>query len=677
VIEAPLPHRGRRAAAWLGPSILAAAAGALAGGLVDGAQLAAPGAIAVATGFAALGLAPALLALSVVVRGVVAAWRPRRLAAALVGDGGGAPRLLAWLVFLGVAAWVLAWASFNGVRVLAMTTSFKPVVVSLAMPFITVGAALVCAVLSRPLVDLFTAAITRLDRRAAGRGRSRVTPRWIAVYAVTIVGALLVVAWFVTVRPRIGDLELGLAIPPLAALATAAVAHAAWPRLGPAPRRIAVTTASLATVGLIAAAIASRGADPGRVLAVWGDTAIGGAMVDRLYDLDRVHADLPLAALRPATRPGAVHRDIVLITIDTVRVDRTPVGGGPAAMPTLTALGNRGAVFEWAFAPGNVTRRSLPTIALGLAPTRVRGRVAGWALRLDPRHVLLAERLRAGGYDTAGFFCCASFWAAEHRLGFDRGIDHIVIDPRGGPLARAARTWIEERDRRPGGKPLFLWMHFIEPHNWTGGGDGPRGLDARRKLYDESLARVDAFLTDVVGAFASRPPGQEPIFVVTADHGEGLGDHGAEYHSSGLHNAQLRVPLVIAGPGIRAQRIGEPVALADLAPTLLELAGFVPPAMPVMDGRSLADLATGTRRPDADAGYAFAAQVRDRSVSTAMRTVVEGRWKLIESPSGLELFDIRADPGELRNLARSRPAELARMRRLLLARAAIEAVPPF
>jgi hypothetical protein len=677
VTEAPLPNRGRRAAAWLGPSALAATAGAIAGGLTDASGLAMPAALAVATGFAAIGMVPALLLLSIVARGLIAAWRPRHLAAGLVGAGGGAPRLLAWLVFLGLSAFVLSWATFNGVRVLAIATSFKPVVVSLAMPAITVGVAIVLAVLSRPLVDLVAAAVARLDRGAAARGRSWITPRWIAIYGATVASALLAVAWFVTLRPRIGDVQVAAATPAVIAAAVAALAHIAWRRLAATPRRVLLAVSAAATAAAIGGALASRGADPGRVLAVWGNTAIAGAVVDQLYDLDRVHADLPIAALRPAERPGAAHRDIVLITIDTVRADRTPLGGGPAAMPALAGLGQRGAVFEWAFAPGNVTRRSLPTMALGLSPTRVRGRVAGWALRLDPRHVLLAERLRAGGYDTAGFFCCGSFWGAEHRLGLDRGIDHIVLDQRGGPLARAARTWIEERQRRPGTRPLFLWMHFIEPHNWAGGGEGPRGPDARRKLYDESLASVDRFLADVIAAFGSRPPGQEPFIVVTADHGEGLGDHGAEFHSAGLHNAQLRVPLVVVGPGVPAQRIGEPVGLAGLAPTILDLAGFVPPGMPVMDAGSFADLATGARRPDPDGGYAFSAQVRDRSVATPMRMVVQGRWKLIESPSGHELFDIRADPGELRNLARSRPAELTRMKALLLARSAIEAVTPF
>src|SRR5690606_38920534 len=111
-----------------------------------------------------------------------------------------------------------------------------------------------------------------------------------------------------------------------------------------------------------------------------------------------------------------------LITIDTVRADATPPYGGSAEMPALAALGERGAVFSWAFAPSNVTRRSIPSMVIGLAPNRIRGRVVGWALRVDPRHVLLAERLRAGGYETAGFMCCAGFWSPEVRTGLQRGL---------------------------------------------------------------------------------------------------------------------------------------------------------------------------------------------------------------------------------------------------------------
>jgi arylsulfatase A-like enzyme len=165
--------------------------------------------------------------------------------------------------------------------------------------------------------------------------------------------------------------------------------------------------------------------------------------------------------------------------------------------------------------------------------------------------------------------------------------------------------------------------------------------------------------------------------VITSDHGEGLGDHGSPYHSSDLYDTQVHVPLVFAGPGVAARRILEVVSLTDLAPTMLELAGFVPPALPDMDGRSIADLVIGARAPDPEGGYAFAAMIQDRSTSQSARAIVRGRWKLIDGPRGIELYDRRADPGELENLAESEPEVRARLQRLLEERAALDATPPF
>ena len=134
---------------------------------------------------------------------------------------------------------------------------------------------------------------------------------------------------------------------------------------------------------------------------------------------------------------------------------------------------------------------------------------------------------------------------------------------------------------------------------------------------------------------------------------------------------------MIAGPGVEARHLTEPVSLVDLAPTLLDLAGFVPPRLPQMDGRSVADLVTGARNPDPDRGYAFAAQIRDRSVATGMRALIVGRWKLIYDGSAYELYDLRTDPHELHDLAGEAPHELARMKSLLAARAKLDATPPF
>jgi arylsulfatase A-like enzyme len=303
----------------------------------------------------------------------------------------------------------------------------------------------------------------------------------------------------------------------------------------------------------------------------------------------------------------------------------------------------------------------------------------GWALRVDPRHVMLAERFAAAGYETAGFMCCEGIWGKEMHTGLQRGLEHLEIEPRenGSALARMAREWLDAREQRGERKPLFLWMHVLEPHNWQAGSGEPRNDDERRRYYDRSLALSDTMLVKLLGAFSNRQPDRAPIVIITADHGEGLGDHGQPYHSTDLYDSQTRVPLVIAGPGIRPGRVPETVSLVDLAPTLLDLAGFVPPTDRSLDGRSFADLATGAKSGDPEAGVAYAAMIKDRSNPGGITAVVRGRFKLIDNGSSTELYDVHADPDERSNLISVKPAIAEQLKALLRTYAGKANTPPF
>jgi len=137
------------------------------------------------------------------------------------------------------------------------------------------------------------------------------------------------------------------------------------------------------------------------------------------------------------------------------------------------------------------------------------------------------------------------------------------------------------------------------------------------------------------------------------------------------------VPLVIAGPGIAEHRIAETVSLTDIVPTVLELAGFVAPDDASLDGRSLADLATGRRPGSADAGIAFAAMIKDRSNPGGVTAIARGRWKLIDDNSSLELYDTAADPGERDNVIGQHARIAGELRALLTAHAARAALSPF
>src|SRR5262249_16324254 len=109
------------------------------------------------------------------------------------------------------------------------------------------------------------------------------------------------------------------------------------PPLGRA-RAAAGLACAAATAAAIAVALTCGFVRPSLTLEIWGDRPITGLAIEALFDLDAIHARMPLDEFRPRARPGAAHPDIVLITIDTVRADHTPPYGGPAAMPALQAL---------------------------------------------------------------------------------------------------------------------------------------------------------------------------------------------------------------------------------------------------------------------------------------------------------------------------------------------------
>ncbi|RMH42535.1 MAG: hypothetical protein D6689_07845 [Deltaproteobacteria bacterium] len=683
--------RLRRAARFCAAPAAAAAAGAVAGGLAEGiARVHGAFDIAAAAGFSAWYAAPLAFVAAVAGRGLWRAWRPQQLAAALrEPPAGGAPRLAAWLAGAAGAVAAVAAAVFAAARAAAATSDAPDVIASVAAAAAAVAAAGAVAV-ARPVVDALAAVLRRVDRRVA------LTPRRAAAAVAIACAVVAAVAWRAVVRPRIGPLELGVG--PYA-LGFAGGFVAGWWAASRGRAVLAVGVSCAALAGVAGTASFARYARPFRMLNVWADAPVAGFAIERTFDLDAIRASLPPAVIAPAPRArasptvamragvapqpragAAGHPDIVLITIDTVRADRTPPYGGPADMPALARLAKRGAVFEWAFSPSNNTRRSLTAMATGVAPRRVRGRVAGWALRLDPRHVLLAERLRAAGYDTAGFFCCRSQFGPEHHLGLQRGIDHQVIDYDAGNLARAAREWLHDRARRGETRPAFVWVHAIEPHGWEKRAPRKPGDDIKDR-YDRMLARADRGLAPLLDALAVPPWRQRAIVVVTSDHGEGLGDHGPgrahRFHSTSLYNAQIRVPWIVAGPGIAARRIATPVGLIDLAPTLIDLAGYEPPGFPQVDGVSLAPVLTDAASPAPDRPV-FADQVRDRSVAADLRAVVAGRLKLIENADGrVELYDIVADPDERRDVARQRGDDVWTLRGFLDDRRRRDGVSPF
>jgi arylsulfatase A-like enzyme len=342
--------------------------------------------------------------------------------------------------------------------------------------------------------------------------------------------------------------------------------------------------------------------------------------------------------------PGAV----VLVTFDTLRADRL----APETMPVLTGLAAQGWSFTRTHTPVPLTLPAHATIMTGLGPAAhgVRDNI-GYAL--DPGLETVAERFKAEGFATAAF---VGGYPLSRSFGLARGFD--VYDDRmtrasaAGPagnserradeVVAAATAWLADR----AGARYFLWVHLFDPHDPYEAPAGP--WTGHAHPYDDEVAFADRALGELLAAI-ERKGGEAPWIVVTADHGEGLGEHGEATHGVFLYEETLHVPLVVARPGTDGGAVVETaVSLADLAPTLLELAGL--PPLERTDGVSLVPGLAGDGFPPQRATYVESIHGRRKYGWAPLAGYLDWPQKFIAAPRP-ELYDLSRDPEERYNLA--------------------------
>jgi HEAT repeat protein len=315
-----------------------------------------------------------------------------------------------------------------------------------------------------------------------------------------------------------------------------------------------------------------------------------------------------VAAATAATAPSEVARsldwtghDLVLISVDALRADHVSAYGyGRTTTPNLDALAAAGTRFDAAYCPTPHTSYSLTSMMTGkyLRPLL--------AIGLGEDSETWAQDLRRYGWRTGAFYPPAVFFIDEDRfarfeaehMGFEYGKVEFA-DP-----ALREQQVTEYLDAAPPDRPMFVWVHFFEPHEpyvvhpehvFTGGPSAD--VDA----YDSEVAAADDGIGRIARLFQARRPGA--IVVVTADHGEEFGEHGGRYHGTTVFDEQVRVPLVVVGPGVKAgRRVPTVVQTIDLLPTTLSALGIPRPAR--LRGRDLGPLLAGDPKA-VDDGRAF------------------------------------------------------------------------
>ena len=304
--------------------------------------------------------------------------------------------------------------------------------------------------------------------------------------------------------------------------------------------------------------------------------------------------------------PLAAEPHLVLLSVDTLRADAVGVyGADDARTPAIDALAAAGILFGDAQTTIGKTGPAFASIFTSLYPPTHGARRNAQRMRTDIP--VLAEILSEAGYEAAAFI---SNWTLRADLvGLDRGFDHYdeefnqarhavgVMERHADDVARAAERWLSRRAAEPdrSGRPLFLWVHFSDPH-------GPylerRGFTPalppkeersagwqRRWRYQSEVNYVDHWLGRLSEAIGELLPG--PRFTLfLSDHGESMGEHNYWGHGKNVHWPNARIPMVLSGPGLPAGvEIQAPVGVVDVLPTVLALLGIQPP--PDLEGRSL------------------------------------------------------------------------------------------
>jgi choline-sulfatase len=394
-----------------------------------------------------------------------------------------------------------------------------------------------------------------------------------------------------------------------------------------------------------------------------------------------VAASFPLGLIACGGAPG--HPPVVLISIDTLRADHLPAWGyRGVATPAIDALARDAVRFTSAYAQYPLTLPSHASFLTGLLPPRdgVRDNI-GYALD-GAAHPTLARRLAGSGYVTGGF---VSSYVLRRETGIGDGFG-VYDAPGPGPRAEildlaqrpgtvtvaAARAWLDRERFEAANRPFFLFVHLYEPHAPYA---PPEPFRSRYPgaPYDGEVATADAAVGELLDDLRARGLYDRCVVALVSDHGEGLGEHGESKHGVFLYRTTLHVPMLIRLPGARraGAAVDSPVGLVDLVPTLLAAAG-----LDVPDGLDGFDvLADGAGGPPADRGlYAETFYPRLHFGWSDLRAWTEKRWSLVDGPAP-ELFDLAADPGQIRDVLVGERRQYARMREEI-ARRDLPLAPP-
>jgi arylsulfatase A-like enzyme len=358
-----------------------------------------------------------------------------------------------------------------------------------------------------------------------------------------------------------------------------------------------------------------------------------------------------------AARPGKNKiRNVLLISIDTCRADHLSCYGyKKKTTPNIDAIAAEGILFENVVAPTPLTLPSHSSMLTGTIPI-YHGVHDNIAYRLAESNITLAEILKEAGFVTGA---AVSAFVLDSQFGIDQGFDSFndrfkspledsaVEQRRGDETTGLCLDWLEENQERK----FFYFLHYYDPHADYEPPE-PFAFIFPSSAYAGEIAYTDHCIGQVVAKLKELDLYDSTLIIITADHGEMLGEHGEITHGLFIYNGVTSIPFVIKVPGRSdAVRIKSTAGLIDIVPTVCSLLDIEPPAAVV--GVDLS-VCFGGSELSAKRGLYCESLQSTKYNANSLLGIVTDRFKYIQTTRP-ELYDIVNDPAESNNLIDEKP----------------------
>jgi len=375
-------------------------------------------------------------------------------------------------------------------------------------------------------------------------------------------------------------------------------------------------------------------------------------------------------------------KNVILLTIDTLRKDVLGCYGGEGFTPFIDSIQDNCIRFNRAHSPGPYTQAAFPGILTSSYYLEY-----GRQKMLSEKRVLISEVLKRAGIATGGFhsnpYICAYFgWNRGWDLFYDsmeEEVDDKVPYIKADVLNKKVHDWLRSRQDRD--KPFFLWLHYMDIHEpyvperkYIDMVDPSIHLDEEemfrlfkdvvlkrdvsdkgvvellRKLYCAHAREIDDGVKEFFGILEKENLLKETVIIMTSDHGDEFGEHGGLSHDGKMYSELVNVPLIIYEPSREKTEVCDTlVSTLDISPTMVYLFGLNP--VDAFEGCSLLPL------QDYPTQGVFGEAVdkhgsKEKGEEKEVHYYCEGDLKIIycERDDSWELYDLKADPKELTNI---------------------------